>query len=109
MPPFIGILSASEAREHPECPHFPPISGGLTASSKWVRARKTYRVLSFEPVPHYFSPHPSGSSKLGYFFKEVYMGIKKEGESWGKVGGTIQNDMLKEFIAQKTFAVSDGV
>ncbi|MFC1989530.1 methylmalonyl-CoA mutase [Chloroflexota bacterium] len=28
---------------------------------------------------------------------------EKQGVSWGKVGGTIQNDMLKEFIAQKTF------
>ncbi|MFC2040755.1 methylmalonyl-CoA mutase [Chloroflexota bacterium] len=28
---------------------------------------------------------------------------EKQGASWGKVGGTIQNDMLKEFIAQKTF------
>lgn len=27
----------------------------------------------------------------------------KQGVSWGKVSGTIQNDMLKEFIAQKTF------
>lgn len=27
---------------------------------------------------------------------------EKQGVSWGKVGGTIQNDMLKEFIAQKT-------
>ncbi len=28
---------------------------------------------------------------------------EKGGVSWDKVGGTIQNDMLKEFIAQKTF------
>ena len=28
---------------------------------------------------------------------------EKQGVSWNKVGGTIQNDMLKEFIAQKTF------
>jgi len=28
---------------------------------------------------------------------------EKQGVSWDKVGGTIQNDMLKEFIAQKTF------
>jgi len=28
---------------------------------------------------------------------------EKAGISWDKVGGTIQNDMLKEFIAQKTF------
>lgn len=28
---------------------------------------------------------------------------EKQGVSWSKVGGTIQNDMLKEFIAQKTF------
>ena len=27
----------------------------------------------------------------------------KQGVSWDKVSGTIQNDMLKEFIAQKTF------
>ena len=28
---------------------------------------------------------------------------EKQGVSWDKIGGTIQNDMLKEFIAQKTF------
>lgn len=28
---------------------------------------------------------------------------EKQGVSWDKVGGTIQNDMLKEFVAQKTF------
>jgi methylmalonyl-CoA mutase N-terminal domain/subunit len=28
---------------------------------------------------------------------------EKQGISWEQVGGTIQNDMLKEFIAQKTF------
>ena len=28
---------------------------------------------------------------------------EKQGVPWDKVGGTIQNDMLKEFIAQKTF------
>jgi methylmalonyl-CoA mutase N-terminal domain/subunit len=28
---------------------------------------------------------------------------KKQGVTWDRVGGTIQNDMLKEFIAQKTF------
>ncbi|MFC1903816.1 methylmalonyl-CoA mutase [Chloroflexota bacterium] len=28
---------------------------------------------------------------------------EKQGVSWDEVGGTIQNDMLKEFIAQKTF------
>ena len=28
---------------------------------------------------------------------------EKQGASWDKVTGTIQNDMLKEFIAQKTF------
>jgi len=28
---------------------------------------------------------------------------EKQGVRWDKVGGTIQNDMLKEFIAQKTF------
>lgn len=27
---------------------------------------------------------------------------EKQGVSWDKIGGTIQNDMLKEFIAQKT-------
>jgi methylmalonyl-CoA mutase N-terminal domain/subunit len=27
----------------------------------------------------------------------------KSGISWDKIGGTIQNDMLKEFVAQKTF------
>ncbi len=28
---------------------------------------------------------------------------EKQGVSWDRMGGTIQNDMLKEFIAQKTF------
>jgi len=28
---------------------------------------------------------------------------EKKGVSWDRIGGTIQNDMLKEFIAQKTF------
>ena len=28
---------------------------------------------------------------------------EKAGVSWDRIGGTIQNDMLKEFIAQKTF------
>jgi len=28
---------------------------------------------------------------------------EKQGVGWDRVGGTIQNDMLKEFIAQKTF------
>ncbi len=28
---------------------------------------------------------------------------EKQGVAWDKIGGTIQNDMLKEFIAQKTF------
>ena len=28
---------------------------------------------------------------------------EKQGISWDNIGGTIQNDMLKEFIAQKTF------
>jgi len=28
---------------------------------------------------------------------------ERQGVSWDRVGGTIQNDMLKEFIAQKTF------
>jgi methylmalonyl-CoA mutase N-terminal domain/subunit len=31
------------------------------------------------------------------------MAAKKQGVGWEKVNGTIQNDMLKEFIAQKTF------
>jgi len=31
------------------------------------------------------------------------VGAEKQGVSWDKVRGTIQNDMLKEFIAQKTF------
>ncbi len=34
----------------------------------------------------------------------MYLAVaEKRGVSWDKVGGTIQNDMLKEFIAQKTF------
>ncbi len=33
---------------------------------------------------------------------------EKQGISWDKVGGTIQNDMLKEFIAQKTFMCPPG-
>jgi methylmalonyl-CoA mutase, N-terminal domain len=34
----------------------------------------------------------------------MYLAIAdKSGISWDKIGGTIQNDMLKEFIAQKTF------
>ncbi len=28
---------------------------------------------------------------------------EKQGIAWDKIGGTIQNDMLKEFLAQKTF------
>jgi len=33
----------------------------------------------------------------------MYLAVaEKRGVSWDKVGGTIQNDMLKEFIAQKT-------
>jgi len=32
----------------------------------------------------------------------------KSGISWDKIGGTIQNDMLKEFIAQKTFMLPPG-
>ncbi len=31
---------------------------------------------------------------------------EKTGISWDKIGGTIQNDMLKEFIAQKTFMLA---
>jgi len=34
----------------------------------------------------------------------MYLAVAdKSGISWDKIGGTIQNDMLKEFIAQKTF------
>jgi methylmalonyl-CoA mutase N-terminal domain/subunit len=33
---------------------------------------------------------------------------QKSGVSWDKIGGTIQNDMLKEFIAQKTFMLPPG-
>ena len=34
----------------------------------------------------------------------MYLAVaEKQGVSWTKVGGTIQNDMLKEFIAQKTW------
>ncbi len=34
----------------------------------------------------------------------MYLGVAdKAGISWDRIGGTIQNDMLKEFIAQKTF------
>jgi methylmalonyl-CoA mutase N-terminal domain/subunit len=34
----------------------------------------------------------------------MYLAVAdKSGVSWDKIGGTIQNDMLKEFIAQKTF------
>jgi methylmalonyl-CoA mutase, N-terminal domain len=33
---------------------------------------------------------------------------EKQGVSWDKVGGTIQNDMLKEFIAQKTWIFPPG-
>jgi methylmalonyl-CoA mutase (EC 5.4.99.2) len=33
----------------------------------------------------------------------MYLAVaEKSGVSWDKIGGTIQNDMLKEFIAQKT-------
>jgi methylmalonyl-CoA mutase N-terminal domain/subunit len=33
----------------------------------------------------------------------MYLGVaEKSGIGWDKIGGTIQNDMLKEFIAQKT-------
>ena len=32
----------------------------------------------------------------------------KSGIGWDKIGGTIQNDMLKEFIAQKTFMLPPG-
>jgi methylmalonyl-CoA mutase, N-terminal domain len=34
----------------------------------------------------------------------MYLGVAdRAGVSWDRIGGTIQNDMLKEFIAQKTF------
>ena len=34
----------------------------------------------------------------------MYLAVaEKSGVGWDKIGGTIQNDMLKEFIAQKTF------
>ena len=34
----------------------------------------------------------------------MYLAVaEKAGVGWDKIGGTIQNDMLKEFIAQKTF------
>jgi methylmalonyl-CoA mutase, N-terminal domain len=34
----------------------------------------------------------------------MYLGVAdKAGIGWDRIGGTIQNDMLKEFIAQKTF------
>jgi len=34
----------------------------------------------------------------------MYLAVaEKQGVPWSKVGGTIQNDMLKEFIAQKTW------
>ena len=34
----------------------------------------------------------------------MYLGVAdKSGINWDRIGGTIQNDMLKEFIAQKTF------
>jgi len=33
---------------------------------------------------------------------------EKAGVGWDKIGGTIQNDMLKEFIAQKTFMLPPG-
>jgi len=33
---------------------------------------------------------------------------EKAGVSWDRIGGTIQNDMLKEFIAQKTFMLPPG-
>jgi methylmalonyl-CoA mutase N-terminal domain/subunit len=33
---------------------------------------------------------------------------EKQGLTWDRIGGTIQNDMLKEFIAQKTFMCPPG-
>jgi methylmalonyl-CoA mutase N-terminal domain/subunit len=39
----------------------------------------------------------------------MYLAVaEKSGISWDKIGGTIQNDMLKEFIAQKTFMLPPG-
>jgi methylmalonyl-CoA mutase N-terminal domain/subunit len=39
----------------------------------------------------------------------MYLAVaEKAGVGWDKVGGTIQNDMLKEFIAQKTFMLPPG-
>jgi methylmalonyl-CoA mutase N-terminal domain/subunit len=39
----------------------------------------------------------------------MYMVVaEKAGVGWDKIGGTIQNDMLKEFIAQKTFMLPPG-
>jgi len=37
------------------------------------------------------------------FWAMYLVTAKKQGVGWDKIGGTIQNDMLKEFIAQKTF------
>jgi len=42
MPPFIGILSAAEAGEHPHCPYSLSIHSILTASSEWELTRITY-------------------------------------------------------------------
>ena len=36
------------------------------------------------------------------------LAAEKQGVSWDKVTGTIQNDMLKEFVAQKTFMCPPG-
>lgn len=36
------------------------------------------------------------------------LAAEKQGAGWDKVSGTIQNDMLKEFVAQKTFMCPPG-
>ena len=39
----------------------------------------------------------------------MYLAVgKKRGHSWDKLGGTIQNDILKEFIAQKEYIFPPG-
>jgi len=55
------------------------------------------RILSFEPVSHNVSPHPSRCPELGNLFEEIEMGIEEEGKTRGK-GINIQllsfNDIL---------------
>src|SRR4030043_1280453 len=41
-------------------------------------------ILSFEPVLHDVSPHPSGCPELGNLFKEIQMRVKEEGKTGGK-------------------------